>query len=62
MTDYQTGFAQGEAEAWRMRAYPLPPQGPIRNEYDRGYWAARLPRNPSWAIRTRVPQTWRDAA
>jgi hypothetical protein len=62
LTDYQTGFAQGEAEAWRMRAYPLPKRPRIDSEKQRGFWDARLPRNPSWAIRTRVPQTWRDAA
>lgn len=59
---YTEGFAAGEAEAWRMRAYPLPEREPAATEWDRGFNDGRFPRSHSWSIRQRIPQTWREAA
>jgi hypothetical protein len=62
MTEYEAGFAQGEAVAWQRRHDPLPPKGDIRSERDRGYWDARLPRSLEWVNKLSHPQRYREAA
>jgi hypothetical protein len=58
MTDYEQGFAQGEAVAWMQRHEPLPPKGQILNERERGYWDARLPRTAEWARSSKRFANW----
>lgn len=63
MTDYEAGFAQGEAVAWMQRHEPLPPKGQILNERERGYWDARIPRSSDWANSRKRQHEWlREAA
>lgn len=62
MSNYATGFSQGESDAWRGRNDPLPKLSPPRSDWERGYNDARLPRSHAWAIRTRVAQSWWDEA
>lgn len=59
MTDYETGFSNGERIAWETRgtALPKPPEN-ISGEYARGFWDARLPRDPSWARPRSRPAKW----
>lgn len=61
MTDYYTGFSEGEQAAWRGRNSPLPKRPQIHNERERGYWDARLPRTTPWS-RNRISQSWWDEA
>ena len=58
MTEYERGFAQGEAVAWAQRYEPLPTKGLTLNERERGYWDARLPRTAGWARCRKVPTSW----
>lgn len=58
--DYAIGFARGEEAAWKGRGRPLPPAPDcIKSDVARGYWDARLPRNPTWARQRRLaPAKW----
>jgi hypothetical protein len=52
MTDYERGFAWGEAHAFADRhdgERKKPPEE-IVGQIQRGYWDGYMPRNPAWAV------------
>jgi len=52
----------GEIDAWRGRGNALPKAPEIIGDRMRGYWDARIPRNPTWAIqRPKSKMQWDEA-
>lgn len=51
MSSYESGFAQGELDAFSDRALgtksEAPPPGP-KSVYQQGYWDAYTPRTSTW--------------
>jgi hypothetical protein len=51
--EYERGFAAGERRAWEERDERIKPSRPtdVEGAWHIGFWDARIPRSPSWALR-----------